>query len=53
MVIVNSILERDETFGDVIWNTAVVISEKGKLKLFCDTFSFFISYFLTLLTILF
>lgn len=29
MVIVNSILERDTTRGEVIWNTAVVISEKG------------------------
>jgi beta-ureidopropionase len=29
MVIINSILERDETHGDIIHNTSVVISEKG------------------------
>jgi len=29
MVIVSPILERDETYGDVIWNTAVVISDSG------------------------
>ncbi|KAG1714285.1 Beta-ureidopropionase [Nymphon striatum] len=30
MVIVSSILERDEEHGDVLWNTAVVISNSGK-----------------------
>lgn len=30
MVIVSSILERDELHGDVLWNTAVVISNTGK-----------------------
>lgn len=30
MVIVSPILERDETHGDTIWNTAVVISNSGK-----------------------
>ncbi|XP_015917236.2 beta-ureidopropionase [Parasteatoda tepidariorum] len=29
MVIVSNILERDETYGDTIWNTAVVISSSG------------------------
>lgn len=29
MVIVSPILERDETYGDVLWNTAVVISDSG------------------------
>lgn len=29
MVIVSSILERDETNGDTVWNTAVVIGNKG------------------------
>jgi beta-ureidopropionase len=29
MVIVSPILERDEEHGDVFWNTAVVISERG------------------------
>jgi len=29
MVIVSPILERDEKYGDVLWNTAVVISESG------------------------
>ncbi|GBP06702.1 Beta-ureidopropionase [Eumeta japonica] len=29
MVIVSPILERDETHGDVLWNTAVVISDTG------------------------
>jgi len=29
MVVINPILERDITHGEVIWNTAVVISEKG------------------------
>lgn len=31
MVIVSPILERDETHGDNIWNTAVVISNTGKV----------------------
>lgn len=31
MVIVSPILERDEQHGDVFWNTAVVISEQGKV----------------------
>ncbi|KAJ6643344.1 Beta-ureidopropionase, partial [Pseudolycoriella hygida] len=30
MVIVSSILERDENHGDTIWNTAVVISNTGR-----------------------
>ncbi|XP_037046286.1 beta-ureidopropionase-like [Bradysia coprophila] len=30
MVIVSSILERDENHGDTIWNTAVVISNSGR-----------------------
>lgn len=30
MVIVSSILERDENHGDTIWNTTVVISNNGK-----------------------
>jgi beta-ureidopropionase len=29
MVIVSSILERDEINGDTVWNTAVVIGNKG------------------------
>lgn len=29
MVIVSPILERDETYGDVLWNTAVIISDNG------------------------
>ncbi|GBP06698.1 Beta-ureidopropionase [Eumeta japonica] len=29
MVIISPILERDESHGDVLWNTAVVISETG------------------------
>lgn len=29
MVIISPILERDETHGDTIWNTAVVINEQG------------------------
>ncbi|XP_038221845.1 beta-ureidopropionase-like [Zerene cesonia] len=29
MVIISPILERDEIHGDLIWNTAVVINEKG------------------------
>lgn len=29
MVIISPILERDEDHGDVLWNTAVVISNKG------------------------
>lgn len=31
MVIVSPILERDELHGDVFWNTAVVVSERGTL----------------------
>ncbi|XP_049871667.1 uncharacterized protein LOC126370699 [Pectinophora gossypiella] len=31
MVIISPILERDEVHGDTIWNTAVVINEKGKV----------------------
>ncbi|CAH2049503.1 unnamed protein product, partial [Iphiclides podalirius] len=31
MVIVSSILERDENHGDVLWNTAVVISDTGNV----------------------
>ena len=31
MVIISSILERDETNGDTLWNTAVVISHTGKV----------------------
>ena len=31
MVIVSPILERDETHGDVLWNTAVVIGNNGAL----------------------
>lgn len=31
MVIVSPILERDETYGDVIWNTAVIISDNGSV----------------------
>ncbi|CAB3244728.1 unnamed protein product [Arctia plantaginis] len=31
MVIISPILERDETHGDTIWNTAVVINECGKI----------------------
>nr|XP_021187718.2 uncharacterized protein LOC110374367 [Helicoverpa armigera] len=31
MVIVSSILERDEVHGDTLWNTAVVINEEGKV----------------------
>lgn len=29
MVIISSILERDQDHGDVLWNTAVVISNNG------------------------
>lgn len=29
MVIISPILERDETHGDTIWNTAVVIDNHG------------------------
>lgn len=29
MVIISPILERDETHGDVLWNTAVVINHNG------------------------
>ncbi|KAJ2949401.1 hypothetical protein O0L34_g15315 [Tuta absoluta] len=31
MVIISPILERDELHGDTIWNTAVVINEKGQV----------------------
>lgn len=31
MVIVSSILERDEDHGDTIWNTCVVISNNGRV----------------------
>lgn len=31
MVIVCPILERDENQGDIIWNTAVVISNSGNI----------------------
>ncbi|KFM75790.1 Beta-ureidopropionase, partial [Stegodyphus mimosarum] len=31
MVIVSPILERDETYGDVLWNTAVIILETGEV----------------------
>ncbi|CAG2179314.1 unnamed protein product, partial [Oppiella nova] len=31
MVIVSPILERDETHGDILWNTAVVISNSGQV----------------------
>jgi beta-ureidopropionase len=31
MVIVSPILERDENQGDIVWNTAVVISNTGKI----------------------
>ncbi|XP_068622615.1 beta-ureidopropionase-like [Battus philenor] len=31
MVIISPILERDEIYGDTIWNTAVVINEFGKV----------------------
>ena len=31
MVIISPILERDETHGDVFWNTAVIISNHGNV----------------------
>jgi beta-ureidopropionase len=31
MVIISSILERDEAHGDVLWNTSVVISNRGNV----------------------
>lgn len=31
MVIINPILERDESHGDVFWNTAVIISNHGNV----------------------
>lgn len=31
MVIISPILERDTNHGDVLWNTAVVISERGTI----------------------
>lgn len=31
MVIVSPILERDEAHGDVLWNTAVIISNHGNV----------------------
>jgi len=31
MVIVSPILERDETYGDVMWNTAVIVSNSGNV----------------------
>ncbi len=31
MVIVSPILERDETHGGTLWNTAVVVSNSGKV----------------------
>lgn len=31
MIIISPILERDTNHGDVLWNTAVVISERGKI----------------------
>ena len=31
MVIVSSILERDEEHGDTLWNTSVVISNSGRV----------------------
>lgn len=31
MVIISSILERDEAHGDTLWNTAVVISNTGNV----------------------
>lgn len=32
MVIISPILERDEAHGDIIWNTAVVISDNGRYQ---------------------
>lgn len=31
MVVISSILERDESHGGVLWNTAVVISNTGSV----------------------
>lgn len=31
MVIITPILERDELHSDVIWNTAIVVSESGQI----------------------
>jgi hypothetical protein len=31
MVIISPILERDESHGEVLWNTAVIISNTGKV----------------------
>ncbi len=31
MVIVSPILERDEAHGDILWNTAVIISNHGNV----------------------
>lgn len=31
MVIVNPILEREDAHGGILWNTAVVISEQGRI----------------------
>lgn len=31
MVIISPILERDEVHNDTIWNTAVVVSNSGKV----------------------
>ncbi len=31
MVIISSILERDETHGDTLWNTSVIISNHGNV----------------------
>lgn len=31
MVIISPILERDTNHGDVLWNTAVIISERGEI----------------------
>ena len=31
MIIISPILERDETHGEVLWNTAVLINQTGKV----------------------
>lgn len=31
MVIISPILERDANHGDILWNTAVVVSERGQI----------------------
>ena len=44
MVIISPILERDETHGDVLWNTAVVIGRTNLLVNFPGNYKTFLSF---------